>query len=225
MRAVMLGLPGAGKGTQAERLAQALDVPHISTGAIFREAVQQGTELGRRAKEYMERGELVPDDLTVDMVRQRLEEPDCRRGFVLDGFPRNLEQARRLDEALEGLGARLDAVINLVVPEEEVVRRITHRRVCSACGATFGAGQPTDASGRVVEVCPQCGGRLVQRADDREDVVRQRLRVYEENTRPLVDYYAARGVLVEVDGTGSVPEVFEAIQRALARRGLVIGRG
>lgn len=225
MRAVMLGLPGAGKGTQAERLAQALDVPHISTGAIFREAVQKGTELGRRARSYMERGELVPDDLTVEIVRERLESPDCRRGFVLDGFPRNLEQARALDEAMERLGMRLDAVINLVVPEEEVVRRITSRRVCSRCGATYGAGEPKDASGQVIDVCPQCGGRLVQRADDNEEVVRQRLRVYEDNTRPLVDYYAARGVLVNVEGTGSVSEVFEAIQRALGERGLGIGRG
>lgn len=221
MRAVMLGLPGAGKGTQAERLAAALGVPHISTGAIFRQAVQQGTELGRQARAYMEQGALVPDEITVGIVRERLESPDCRAGFILDGFPRNLAQAERLDEALDRTGSRLDAVINLAVPEEEAVRRITSRRVCTQCGATYGAGEPREPStGRVLDVCPECGGRLAQRGDDSEEVVRQRLRVYQENTRPLVDYYACRGVLVNVDGIGTVDQVFEAVLAALRARGL-----
>ena len=219
----MLGMPGAGKGTQAERLAAALGVPHISTGAIFREAVQQGTELGRQAQRYMERGELVPDELTVAMVEQRLAQPDCRPGFVLDGFPRNLAQARALDEALARLGAAIDVAINLVVPEEEAVRRITGRRVCPRCGATYGPADGVD--GRPPERCARCGAELVQRDDDREQVVRQRLRVYQESTRPLVDYYAQRGVLAEVPGTGGVDEVAEAIRRALAGRGLEAGGG
>ena len=221
----MLGMPGAGKGTQAERLARQLGIPHVSTGAIFREAVQRGTDLGRQAKAYMDRGELVPDSVTVAMVRERLQAPDCRRGFVLDGFPRNLEQARALDEALAQEGVRIEAAIDLVVPVEEAVRRITSRRVCPRCGATYGAGELAAPGGVGGEVCPRCGAQLVQRDDDREEVVRQRLRVYEESTRPLVDYYAARGVLVEVTGTGSVDEVAEAIAHALRGRGLGIDRG
>lgn len=221
MRAVMLGLPGAGKGTQAERLGEVLGVPHVSTGAIFRQAVQTGTELGKAAKAYMEKGELVPDEITVGIVRERLESADCRMGFILDGFPRNLAQAKQLDEALARMGTRLDAVIDLEVPEQEAVRRITSRRVCSRCGATFGAGEPVDASGRVADVCPECGGRLSQRPDDSEEVVRQRLQVYQESTRPLVDYYAGRGVLVRVPGVGPVEAVFEAVLAALRARNLV----
>ncbi|HEY8425470.1 MAG TPA: adenylate kinase [Limnochordales bacterium] len=225
MRAVMLGMPGAGKGTQAERLARELGIPHISTGAIFRDAVQRGTDLGKQAKAYMDRGELVPDAVTVAIVRERLQAPDCRRGFVLDGFPRNLEQARALDEALAREGLSIDAAINLVVPAEEAVRRITSRRVCSRCGATYGAGELAASGESGGDVCPRCGGQLVQRDDDREEVVRQRLRVYEESTRPLIDYYAARGVLVEVPGTGGVDEVAEAVGRVLRERGLGIDRG
>lgn len=216
MRAVMLGLPGAGKGTQAERLAAHLGVVRISTGDIFRQAVRDQTPLGRQAQAYLERGELVPDEVTVGVVLERLQAPDCRAGFVLDGFPRNLTQARRLDEALAGLKQQVDAAIYLSVPEEVAVRRITGRRVCSRCGATYAA----DGVGPAAS-CPQCGGTLVQRPDDREEVVRQRLRVYENETRPLLEYYGARGVRVDVDGTGTVEEVFRALLSALRQRGLV----
>lgn len=223
MRAVMLGLPGAGKGTQAERLAGHFGIPHISTGAIFRQAVQQGTPLGRRAKAYMEQGALVPDEVTVGIVRERIESEDCRRGFVLDGFPRNLEQARRLDAALERNGQGLDAAVHLVVPEEVAVRRITSRRVCTGCGATYGAGEPRGEDGSVVGVCPQCGQSLAQRADDSEDVLRQRLLVYETNTKPLLDYYGERGIRVDVDGDGSVDAVFGRIVEGLRARGIQAG--
>ena len=216
VRAVMLGLPGAGKGTQAERLAGHLGVPRISTGDIFRQAVREQTSLGRQAQAYLERGELVPDEVTVGVVLERLRAPDCREGFVLDGFPRNLTQARRLDEALAGLGQWVDAAIYLSVPEEMAVRRITSRRVCARCGSTYSA----DAVGPTGN-CPKCAGPLVQRPDDREEVVRQRLRVYESETRPLLEYYRTRGIRVDVDGTGTVEEVFRALLEALRQRGLV----
>lgn len=222
MRLVMLGLPGAGKGTQAEQLGRELGVPHVSTGAIFRQAVQERTELGRAAQRYMERGELVPDAITVGIVRERLEAADCREGFVLDGFPRNVAQAGQLDAALASMGAALDAVVDLRVPEEEAVRRITSRRICASCGATFGAGEPSAASGGMAPRCPECGGPLGQRADDAEAVVRQRLRVYQENTRPLIEYYARRGLLVAIDGMGPVTEVFRRLREAL--RSMPAGR-
>ena len=216
MRAVMLGLPGAGKGTQAERLAAAAGVPKVSTGDIFRQAVRDRTPLGQQAQRFLERGELVPDEVTVGVVLERLGRPDCREGFVLDGFPRNVAQARRLDEALEGWGAPLQAAIYLEVPEEVALQRITSRRVCRRCGATWSA---VALGGR--EACPRCGGELEQRADDREDVVRQRLQVYQAQTAPLLAYYAERGIRVDVPGTGSEEEVFQALVAALHRRGLV----
>lgn len=220
MRAVMLGLPGAGKGTQAERLGAHFGVPHISTGAIFRQAVQLGTPLGRRAKAYMEQGELVPDEVTVGIVRERIEAEDCRRGFVLDGFPRNLEQARQLDAVLRQAGQALDAAIHLVVPEEMAVRRITNRRVCAGCGATYGAGEPRGEDGSLLARCPQCGGPLAQRTDDSEEVVRQRIVVYETNTRPLLDYYGEQGIRLDVDGIGTVEEVFQRILAGLHGSGV-----
>ena len=214
MRVVLLGLPGAGKGTQADRLAAHTGVPKISTGDIFRQAIRDQTPLGRQAQAYLERGELVPDEVTVGVVLERLQAPDCRDGFVLDGFPRNLTQARRLDEALAGLGQRLDAAVYLSVPEEVAVRRITSRRVCTGCGATYRA-QELGPDGR----CPRCGGTVAQRPDDREEVVRQRLRVYESETRPLLEYYRTRGIRVDLDGTGTVEEVFGALLQTLRRKG------
>jgi len=205
---ILLGPPGAGKGTQAKRLAEHLGVPQISTGDMLRAAVQAGSSLGRQAQSYMERGALVPDDVIVGLVRERLTQPDAKAGYILDGFPRTLGQA----EALEAQGVKLDAVLALEVPAEDVVRRIAGRRTCAKCGAmshvTF---SPTRTSG----VCDACGGETVQRADDREETVRRRLEVYAEQTAPLVRFYERAGLLRRVPGTGTIAEIFARALQAL----------
>ncbi|REJ36423.1 MAG: adenylate kinase, partial [Bacillota bacterium] len=194
MRLVMLGLPGAGKGTQGELLAQRLGIPRISTGDMFRAALKSDTELGRRVKAYVERGELVPDHLTVALVEERLAQPDARSGFVLDGFPRTVPQAQALDEKLLAAGRPLHAAIYINVPQEVAIRRIASRRVCSQCGATYSQDQVAEAG-----VCPACGGPLVQRPDDSEETARHRLQVYLAQTHPVVEYYRRAGILVEVE--------------------------
>lgn len=212
---VMLGPPGAGKGTQAERLAARHGVPRISTGDILREAVQAGTELGRAVERTMAAGELVGDDLMVEIVRARLDRPDVGRGFVLDGFPRTVPQAVALDRMVEGRGPL--AVLHIVVPADVIVARLNGRRICGTCGANA----PPEAA--VDGTCPRCQGRFVPRPDDDEAVIRERLRVYEQQTRPLVAYYRSRPGFFTVDGNQTPDRVQAAIEAALARMGPVAG--
>lgn len=204
MRLVLVGPPGAGKGTQAHYIASHLSIPAISTGDIFRANVRGGTALGRQAKQYMDAGDLVPDAVTVAMVRDRLAEDDAQQGFLLDGFPRNVPQAETLKKMLAELDARLGVVLELVVDHDEVVRRLSGRRTCSRCGHTWHLEfDPPSRAG----TCDDCDGELFQRDDDREDTIRHRLEVYQEQTSPLVSYYADEGLLVGVDATGTVEDV------------------
>ena len=210
MRIVLVGPPGAGKGTQAQFIASHLAIPKISTGDIFRSNVTQGTPLGRQAKEYMNRGDLVPDEVTIAMVRDRLSEEDAQPGFLLDGFPRNVPQAETLKKQLMDWDTRLTVVLELVVDEDEVVRRLSGRRTCRRCERVWHIMfDPPTRDG----ICDACGGELFQRDDDREQTVRHRLEVYKQQTAPLVSYYADEGVLIGIDATGPVEEVTE---RALA---------
>jgi adenylate kinase len=220
VRIVLVGPPGAGKGTQAEFVAAHLSVPKISTGDIFRANVRAGTLLGTEAKKYMDAGDLVPDEVTVGMVLDRIAEPDAARGYLLDGFPRNLAQAKVLDDMLLDLGHGLDMVMELVVDDEEVVRRLTGRRTCRRCGQIWHLDFDPTAD---PDSCDRCGGELFQRDDDREETIRHRLEVYAEQTAPIVGYYAESGILVGVDATGPVEDVTEravtALRRASARTG------
>jgi len=212
VRIVLVGPPGAGKGTQAQFIASHLSIPKISTGDIFRANVSGGTELGRQAKEYMDRGDLVPDEVTIAMVRDRLAEDDARDGFLLDGFPRNVPQAETLKKILTSdFDARLDIVLELVVDEDEVVRRLSGRRTCEKCGRIW----HVDFDDKRDDICDDCGGRLFQRDDDKEEVVRHRLEVYQEQTSPLVQFYADEGILVGIDATGPVEEVTKRALDAL----------
>lgn len=209
MRIVLVGPPGAGKGTQAQYIASHLSIPKISTGDIFRANVSGGTELGRQAKQYMDRGDLVPDEITIAMVRDRLAEDDARHGFLLDGFPRNVPQAETLKKILSEWDTRLDVVLELVVDEDEVVRRLSGRRTCDRCGRIW----HVDFDDKQDDICDDCGGHLFQRDDDKEEVVMHRLEVYRQETAPLVQFYADEGILVGIDATGPVEEV---TKRALA---------
>ena len=213
MRVVLIGPPGGGKGTQASQLKALLGVPHVSTGDILREAVQAGTPLGRRVKSFVESGQLVPDDIMGELIAQRLSRPDARAGFVLDGFPRTLEQVGILDAVLARLGVVLDRVFVFRAPEAEIVRRLAGRRTCPHCGAVFHVdSRPPRSAG----VCDVCGSALVQRADDAEEVIRQRLRVYGEQTLPVTAAYAERGLIQEVDGSGEPEAVYARLQTGLA---------
>lgn len=214
MRTILLGPPGAGKGTQASRIVDAYGVPHISTGDILRANVAAGTPLGNEAKRFMDAGDLVPDDVIIGMVGERLAEPDAREGFLFDGFPRTVPQAEALDEVLVARDVPLDVVLELVVDHDEVVTRLTGRRTCSGCGRIFHVDYDPPAT---EGVCDDCGGELQQRADDREDVVRNRLEVYREQTEPLVAFYDTRGQLVRIDAQGSVEDVTERVLAALER--------
>jgi adenylate kinase len=210
VRIVLVGPPGAGKGTQAQFIATHLAIPKISTGDIFRYNVSQGTPLGRQAKQYMDRGDLVPDEVTIAMVRDRLSEDDAQAGFLLDGFPRNVPQAETLKKQLMDWDERLTVVLELVVDEDEVVRRLSGRRTCRRCERVWHVMfDPPTREG----ICDACGGELFQRDDDREETVRHRLDVYKKQTAPLVSYYADEGILIGIDATGPVEEVTE---RALA---------
>lgn len=213
MIVVLLGPPGAGKGTQCRMLAERAALPHVATGDLLREAIANQTPLGQVAKPYIERGELVPDETMVELVRERLSRPDARRGAILDGFPRTIDQARALNRILSEQGRKIDRVIYLRVPVEEVVRRIAQRFICPDCGAVYHLGtSPPREAGR----CDQCGATLTQRPDDRAEVVRNRLLVYVRQTAPLIDFYQIQGLITEVDGNQSAEEVHAGILKALS---------
>lgn len=215
MYILLMGPPGAGKGTQAERLIDTYQIPHISTGDMFRAAVSAGTELGKEAKRYMDAGALVPDAVTIGIVREGLSKPECAKGFILDGFPRTTEQAVALDGILADLGIKLTGVVNITVPDAELVSRVTGRRICKACGATFHvAFNPT----KVEDICDKCGGNLYQRADDTEATVKNRLQAYHDQTEPLIDYYKKQGVYVEIDGMQAIDKVFADVKQELESR-------
>lgn len=212
MNIVLLGAAGAGKGTQAARIVERFGITHISTGDIFRKNVSEGTELGLQAKRYMDAGQLVPDDVVIAMVKERISQPDCERGFLLDGFPRTLPQARALDEALASMGKQLDAVIEIVVSRDVLMQRLTSRRQCRACGRIYNVlgEMPADPN-----VCDVCGGEIYQRDDDTVEAATKRLDDYEAITSQLVPFYEERGLLRRVDGERSVDEVFEDIRAIL----------
>lgn len=215
LRAVLLGPPGAGKGTQAVRLVEKYEIPHISTGDIFRKNIKEGTELGKKAQEYMNAGALVPDELVVDLVKDRLQQDDCKNGFLLDGFPRTIFQAEKLDEFLSESNLKMDIVINLKVEKEALIKRLTGRRVCKDCGASYHiVNIPPKKEG----VCDICGGELIQRKDDNIETVENRINVYEEQTAPLIGYYREAGSLVDFDGEASLDEVFDAIVQAIGEQ-------
>ena len=208
MKIIMLGAPGAGKGTQAKRIAAKYGIPHISTGDIFRANLKNETELGKKAKEYMDQGLLVPDELTLELVMDRFAQDDCKNGYVLDGFPRTIPQAEALTKALADKQDAVDYAINVDVPDEAIVNRMSGRRACLACGGTYHVEfNPTKVEG----ICDACGGQLVLREDDKPETVLKRLSVYHEQTQPLIDYYNGQSILKEVDGTLDMEDVFRAI--------------
>ena len=212
MKIVMLGAPGAGKGTQAKMIADKYQIPHISTGDIFRANIKEGTELGKEAKSYMDKGQLVPDELTVKILLDRVAKEDCKNGYVLDGFPRTIPQAEVLEEALTNLKDKIDYAVNVEVPDENIVRRMGGRRACLSCGATYHIEHiPPKTEG----ICDRCEKELVLRDDDKPETVQKRLDVYHQQTQPLIDFYNKRGVLKEVDGTVDMKEVFAAIVNIL----------
>ena len=208
MKIIMLGAPGAGKGTQAKQIADKYHIPHISTGDIFRANIKNGTELGNKAKQYMDQGLLVPDELTCDLVMDRIKQDDCENGFVLDGFPRTIPQAEALTAALEKINEKMDYAIDVDVPDENIVNRMSGRRACLNCGATYHiVSIPTKVEG----ICDRCGQPVVLRDDDKPETVQKRLTVYHEQTQPLIDYYKNQGILREVDGSVDMEDVFKEI--------------
>ena len=215
MKLILMGPPGAGKGTQAEKLIDLYQIPHISTGDMFRKAQKEGTALGLQAKSYMDQGQLVPDEVTIGIVRERLSEDDCKNGFLLDGFPRTVHQADALGGILTELGRSLDAVLDIQVNKDFLVERLTGRRVCKACGATY---HVSFNAPKVENVCDKCGGELYQRNDDKIETVSNRLDVYAAQTAPLVEYYQSKGMIKSIDGSKSVEEVLADIQAALGSK-------
>ena len=212
MKIIMLGAPGAGKGTQAKMLADKYKIPHVSTGDIFRANIKNGTELGTKAKVYMDQGMLVPDELTCDLVVDRIKQDDCKDGYILDGSPRTIPQAECLDKALDALNDKIDFAVNVEVPDENIIRRMSGRRACLSCGRTYHiVYNPPKEEG----ICDECKKELVLRDDDKPETVEKRLKVYHEQTQPLIDYYRNKGVLAEVDGTRDMQEVFTAITDVL----------
>jgi adenylate kinase len=212
LRTILLGPPGAGKGTQAVKIVEKYGIPHISTGDIFRENIKNGTELGKKAQEYMNAGKLVPDDLVIEIATDRLTKDDCKNGFLLDGFPRTVYQAEKLDEFLAARGGKVDVVLDIAVGKDELITRLTGRRVCKACGASFHVVNiPPKKEG----VCDFCGGELIQRADDNLETVTNRIDVYETQTMPLIEYYEKAGNIAHIDGTTGLDNVFADIVKAL----------
>ena len=214
MNLVLLGAPGAGKGTVAQELVAEFGVAHISTGDLLRAAVKGGTELGIQAKKYMDAGELVPDQLVIDLVKERLAADDAQQGFILDGFPRTTSQAVSLDAILRDLGIKLDGVINIAVPDEELIKRTTGRQICRSCGATY---HVTFKPSKVKNVCDKCGGELYQRDDDKVETVKKRLSVYAAQTKPLIDYYKNSNLYIEIDGKQSMEDVYKDIVASLEK--------
>ena len=212
MNIIFLGPPGAGKGTQAQVVCQKLGIPQISTGDMLRAAISAQTETGLKAKAYMDQGQLVPDEVVIDIVRERLTKEDAQKGYILDGFPRTIPQAEALDQALESLGQKMDYAINVEVPDENIVKRMSGRRACVDCGATY---HVVYAPTKEENVCDNCKGGLILREDDKPETVQKRLNVYHEQTQPLIDYYTKKNILVEVDGTVDINIVFDAIVRIL----------
>lgn len=206
MNIVLLGAPGAGKGTQGQKLVEEYGIAHISTGDLLRAAVKAQSELGKQAKAYMDAGQLVPDQLVIDLVKERLAQPDAQKGFMLDGFPRNIAQAQTLDGELKEMGVELDAALLVDVPFEVIVERLSSRRTCRACGYTAPAG---------TEVCPRCGGEMYQRDDDKPETINKRLDTYQNQTQPLIDYYEGHGILKSVDGNRPVDEVYVDVKKVL----------
>ena len=208
MKIIMLGAPGAGKGTQAKKIAAKYEIPHISTGDIFRANIKNGTELGKKAKTYLDQGLLVPDELVVDLVVDRLNQDDCKNGYVLDGFPRTIPQAEALTDALASLGQSVDFAIDVDVPDQNIINRMSGRRACVGCGATYHiVYAPTKTEG----ICDHCGGELILRDDDKPETVENRLKVYHDQTKPLIEYYTNAGILHTVDGTVDIEDVFKAV--------------
>ena len=212
MKIIMLGAPGAGKGTQAKKIAEKYSIPHISTGDIFRANIKNNTELGQKAKTYMDKGELVPDELVVDLIMDRFKEADCANGYVLDGFPRTIPQAEALDKALAANNEAVDFAINVEVPDENIINRMSGRRACVGCGATY---HIQFNAPKVEGVCDTCGEKLILRDDDKPETVLSRLEVYHNQTQPLIDYYKGQGILKCVDGTVDMKDVFKAIVEIL----------
>lgn len=213
MKIVMLGAPGAGKGTQAIKIADKYDIPHISTGDIFRANIKGGTELGQKAKSYIDQGELVPDEVTIGMLLDRIAQDDCKNGYVLDGFPRTIPQAESLTEALKSQGDQIDFALNIDVPDEAIIQRMSGRRACPKCGATY---HIVYAAPKTENICDKCGTKLIIRSDDKPETVKDRLNVYHQQTEPLIAYYKTAGVLREVDGTQELPKVFEDVVAILS---------
>ncbi|MDE3840619.1 adenylate kinase [Bacillus methanolicus] len=212
MNLVLMGLPGAGKGTQAEKIVEKYNIPHISTGDMFRAAMSEGTELGLKAKSFMDKGELVPDEVTIGIVRERLSKDDCQKGFLLDGFPRTVAQAEALDAMLAGMDKKIDYVIHVDVDQEILMERLTGRRICKSCGATYHlVFNPPTVDG----VCDRCGGELYQRADDNSETVQNRLEVNKKQTKPLLDFYESKGYLRNINGQQDIEKVFADIDELL----------
>ena len=215
MNLVLMGLPGAGKGTQAERIVEKYNIPHISTGDMFRAAMKEGTELGLKAKSFMDQGQLVPDEVTIGIVRERLEKEDCKNGFLLDGFPRTVPQAEALEQMLGQLGRHIDYVINVDVDQSILMERLTGRRICKECGSTYHlVFNPPSKEG----ICDKCGGELYQRADDNEETVGNRLEVNVKQSKPLLDFYEAKGYLRNIDGQQPIGQVFSDIEKLFGGR-------
>ena len=208
MNIIMLGAPGAGKGTQAAVLCEHFGIPTISTGNMIREALKNGTEMGLKAKSFMDEGKLVPDEVVIGIVKERLSQDDCSKGFILDGFPRTIPQAEALDAALEKINEKMDYAIDVDVPDENIVNRMSGRRACLNCGATY---HLISIPPKVEGICDRCGSEIVLREDDKPETVQKRLKVYHEQTQPLIDYYKNQGILKSVDGTQPMDEVFKAI--------------
>ena len=212
MKLIMLGAPGAGKGTQAKKIAQKYQIPHISTGDIFRANIKAGTELGMKAKAFMDQGQLVPDEVTIGMLLDRISQDDSKNGYVLDGFPRTIPQAESLTAALLERGEKIDYAVNVDVPDENIVNRMSGRRACVGCGATY---HVVFNAPKQEDICDTCGEKLILRDDDKPETVQKRLTVYHDQTQPLIDYYNKEGVLVEVDGTQDMEKVFQDIVKVL----------